>query len=66
VLAGDVAAGLLHGAPCPVAVAPRGYVAPAEGLRRIGVAFADTPEGRHALAGAAVPVAGSGERQRRL
>jgi nucleotide-binding universal stress UspA family protein len=53
VLAGDVAANLLHGAPCPVAVAPRGYTAPADGLRRIGVAFTDTPEGRVALAGAA-------------
>lgn len=50
VLMGDVAAGLLHGAPCPVVVAPRGYAAPADGLRDIGVAFTDTPEGRLALA----------------
>jgi nucleotide-binding universal stress UspA family protein len=53
VLMGDVAGGLLHGAPCPVAVAPRGYSAPADGLRRIGVAFTDTPEGRQALVRAA-------------
>jgi nucleotide-binding universal stress UspA family protein len=53
VLAGDIAAGVLHGAPCPVAVAPRGYIRPTEGVRRIGVAFTDTVEGREALAGAA-------------
>jgi len=50
VLIGDVAAGLLHGSPCPVAVAPRGYDA-AE-LRRIGVAFDGTPESDEALAAA--------------
>jgi nucleotide-binding universal stress UspA family protein len=31
VLAGSVGAGLLHGAPCPVAIAPRGYEPPAAG-----------------------------------
>jgi nucleotide-binding universal stress UspA family protein len=52
VLAGDVAAGLLHGAPCPVAVAPRGFEAarpPAE----IAVAYTDTAESRAALDAAA-------------
>ena len=48
VLAGDVAAGLLHGAPCPVVVAPRGYVD--KPIERIGVAFAATDEGREAAA----------------
>ena len=47
VLAGDVAANLLHGSPCPVLVAPRGYTR--TGIDRIGVAFQDTPEGRAAL-----------------
>jgi nucleotide-binding universal stress UspA family protein len=47
VLAGDVAANLLHGSPCPVLVAPRGYAA--RTVKRIGVAFQDTPEGRAAL-----------------
>ena len=47
-LAGDVAAGLLHGARCPVAVTPRGYEARAGGLGVIGVAFQDTAEGREA------------------
>lgn len=39
---------LLHGAPCPVAVAPAGYTDP-EGLRVIGAAFTDTPDGHAAL-----------------
>jgi nucleotide-binding universal stress UspA family protein len=50
-LIGDVAAGLLHGSPCPVAVAPRGYdAAPDAQLRRVGVAFDGSPESREALA----------------
>jgi nucleotide-binding universal stress UspA family protein len=52
-LMGDVAAGLLHGSPCPVAVAPRGYDAtPDADLARIGVAFDGTPESDEALASA--------------
>jgi nucleotide-binding universal stress UspA family protein len=47
VLQGDVAASLLHGSPCPVLVAPRGYTR--TGIDRIGVAFQDTPEGQAAL-----------------
>jgi nucleotide-binding universal stress UspA family protein len=53
VMPGSVTARLLHGAPCAVAVAPRGYTG-GEAIRRIGVAFVDTPEGRDALAAAAV------------
>jgi nucleotide-binding universal stress UspA family protein len=49
-LIGDVAAGLLHGSPCPVAVAPRGYdAAPDAQLRRVGVAFDGSPESREAI-----------------
>jgi nucleotide-binding universal stress UspA family protein len=50
VASGGTAERLLHGTPCPVAVAPRGYRkrSVAE-LRRVGVAFVDTPEGREAL-----------------
>jgi nucleotide-binding universal stress UspA family protein len=59
-LAGDVAAGLLHGAPCPVVVAPRGYSVPAAGPERIGVGFTDTPEGRIALQAAAGLAAATG------
>jgi nucleotide-binding universal stress UspA family protein len=41
---------LLHGAGCPVAVAPRGMRdRPDEGVSRIGVAYVDTPEAREAL-----------------
>ena len=49
VLAGSVGAGLLHGAPCPVAIAPRGYKRRPEELRSIGVGYVDTLEGRSAL-----------------
>jgi nucleotide-binding universal stress UspA family protein len=43
---------LLHGAPCPIAVAPVGFSFEAahDGPRLIGVAFTDTPDGRAALA----------------
>jgi nucleotide-binding universal stress UspA family protein len=51
VLAGDDAAATLHGAPCPVAVAPRGLAgrewAP---VAKIGVGFDGSPESRQALA----------------
>lgn len=49
VLAGSVTTDLLHGAPCPVVVAPRDYMEPAEGFQRIGVGFIDSPEGHAAL-----------------
>jgi len=45
---------LLHGAACPVAVAPRGLRERAWGdLKTVGCAFIDTPDGREALKGAA-------------
>ena len=52
VLPGAVTDRLLHGAPCPVAVAPRGFSFEDadDGLRLIGVAFTDTPDGHAALA----------------
>jgi nucleotide-binding universal stress UspA family protein len=44
----------IHGAPCPVAIAPHGYEPPPGRLpTRIGVAFSDTPDGHEALKGAA-------------
>jgi nucleotide-binding universal stress UspA family protein len=47
---GAVTDRLLHGAPCPVAVAPAGYsLADADRLRLIGAAFTDTPDGAAAL-----------------
>lgn len=51
VLVGSVADGLLHGAPCEVVAAPRGYAAERRGpFRRIAVAYDDTPEAKAALA----------------
>lgn len=50
-LIGSVANGLLHGAPCEVVVAPKGYAAESHGpFRTIAVAFDDTAESRAALA----------------
>ena len=53
VVAGSTASNFLHGAPCPVAIPPRGFIAPAGWPQRIGVAYADTDEGREALRGGA-------------
>ena len=47
---GGVADRLVHGAPCAVAVAPRGYAADGGEPRRIGVAYDGSPESREALA----------------
>jgi nucleotide-binding universal stress UspA family protein len=49
VLLGTVATRLLHGSPCPVAVAPAGYHEPAAASLRIGVAYDGTAESEAAL-----------------
>ena len=49
VLAGDVTAGTLHGAPCPVLVAPRAHGEHGGELRTIGVGFDGSPESQTAL-----------------
>jgi len=50
VLIGSVADGLLHGAPCEVLTAPRGYAAEEHGpFRTIAVAYDDTAEAKAAL-----------------
>lgn len=50
-LVGSVAEGVLHGAPCAVAVAPRGYAGAGHGpFALIGVAYDGTPEAKVALA----------------
>lgn len=50
VLVGSVAERLLHGSPCPVAVAPAGYRERAErGLRVVGCAFDGSDEARLAV-----------------
>ena len=53
VLPGAVGERLLHGAPCPVAVAPLGYWSDAfRGIRNIGLGFVATPEADEALCAA--------------
>ena len=49
VLAGDVTSGALYGAPCPVAVAPRGLASSNEVVRKVGVGYDGTPEAKQAL-----------------
>ena len=48
VLPGSTAQRLMHGAPCPVAVVPCSWER-GGGLKTIGVAYTDTPEGHRAL-----------------
>jgi nucleotide-binding universal stress UspA family protein len=48
VLAGDVTMGALHGAECPVIVAPHGFAERDSALQTIGVGFDGTPESRAA------------------
>jgi len=47
-VAGSTGVRLLHGAPCPVALAPRDWK-PGGGLKTVGVAYVDSDEGREAL-----------------
>ena len=47
-LPGSTADRLMHGAPCPIAVVPRSWE-PGGGVKTIGVAYVDTPEGHNAL-----------------
>jgi nucleotide-binding universal stress UspA family protein len=64
VLAGNVAAQLLSGASCPVAVAPRGQSEREVALRMIGVAFDDSPESWNAVQRAAALAESAGARLR--
>jgi nucleotide-binding universal stress UspA family protein len=59
---------LLHGAPCPVAIAPVGFspADAAEGLLSVAVAFSDSPDGRAALAAADVLAGAAGAQERLL
>ncbi len=50
VMPGSIIEPMLHGSPCPVAVAPRGLARSEYGLRVLGVAYDDSPEARAALA----------------
>jgi nucleotide-binding universal stress UspA family protein len=66
VLLGGTAERLMSGAPCPVAIAPRGYATRSQSLRAIGVAFDGSPESRAALDWAAGLAARSDGRVRIL
>jgi nucleotide-binding universal stress UspA family protein len=57
---GSTADRLLHGATCPVVVAPLGFAERMRGIDRVGVAFVDTKEGREALRAAATLAAACG------
>jgi nucleotide-binding universal stress UspA family protein len=57
---GGTADRVMSGAPCPVAVAPRGYAADGDALRRIGVAYDGTEDSRVALAWAEALAARTG------
>ena len=61
-LAGSTAARFLHGAGCPVAIAPSGYVDPERALENVGVAFTDSPDAQEALRGAAALARWTGAR----
>jgi len=49
VLLGDVSRAVMHGAPCPVAVVPRGWAERPHHITAIGVGFTRTPEAHAAL-----------------
>ena len=60
---GSTAGRLLQGAPGPVALVPWDYEAgPVDRIRRVAVAFVDTPDGRTALTGAQAMAAELGAR----
>jgi nucleotide-binding universal stress UspA family protein len=62
VMPGGIGERLLHAAPCALSIAPRGYTGGSDGIRRLGVAFVDSPEAREALEAAAAMLAlGGGE-----
>ena len=65
-LIGTTAERVLHASHCPVAVVPKGYERPAEGIRTVGVAFAPTPEGREALHAAGMLAKARGARLRAI
>lgn len=52
VLVGDDTRAAFNGAPCAIAIAPRGYAGDARPVQRIGVGYDDTAESRRALAAA--------------
>jgi nucleotide-binding universal stress UspA family protein len=49
VVAGDVSVSTMHGAPCPVLIAPAGYASREGSVRHVGVAYDGSAEARAAL-----------------
>ena len=64
VLAGSAAARLIQGAPCAVAVAPRGFAGSRARLRDVAVAFDGSPQSRIALRAGAALAEAAGARVR--
>jgi nucleotide-binding universal stress UspA family protein len=61
IVPGSVGMRLLRGAPCPIAVAPRGHWSHGHApIRQIGVGYVGTPEGEEALHAALGLAAGTG------
>lgn len=60
IVPGSVTERVVHGSPCPVAVAPRGFDDLGRGFKRVGVAYAGTAEGQSALE-SAVTLAANGD-----
>ena len=66
VLPGSTAERLLHGAPCPVAVAPKGHAQHAGELAAVGCGFDGSMSAQRALAAAAAIAGATGARLRVL
>ena len=66
VLLGGTAERVIHDASCPVAVVPNGYRRPEQGVRLVGAAFSQTPEGREALEAAAMMARSAGVKLRAI
>jgi nucleotide-binding universal stress UspA family protein len=62
VLVGDITRAALIGAPCAVAIAPRGYASEARAITKIGVGYDGSGESKAALAFARQLAAGHGAR----
>lgn len=60
VLLGDDTAAAVDGAPCAIAIAPRGFAASPHGLSRIGIGYDGSPESECALAAARQLATGTG------
>jgi nucleotide-binding universal stress UspA family protein len=66
VLLGGLGERIVHAAACPVAIVPKGYSRPQNGVRVVGAAFAPTPEGHEALQAAAALARAAGVRLRAI